>query len=116
MLFTCFVCNIESGQFKLRLGKLTLVPQCENYELSFMNQRRQSINQGWFGGQVLSIVGECHCRRMFQIWDRQELQCAVWDLEDIGTFKTFIFTGCKIQVSGWLSSSGDWSDYEHDLV
>merc|ERR1712013_966626 len=50
--------------------------RCENYEMSILAQRRLSINQGWFGGQALSVVGECHCRRLGQIWDNLELVCA----------------------------------------
>merc|ERR1711872_521940 len=50
--------------------------RCEDYEVSILDQRRRSINQGWFGGQFMSVVGECHCQRFGQIWDNQELVCA----------------------------------------
>merc|ERR1719470_173264 len=50
--------------------------RCEKYKMSVLSQRRQSINQGWFGGQAMAVVGECHCQRMNQIWDKQELQCS----------------------------------------
>eukprot|EP00092_Neocalanus_flemingeri_P008268 GFUD01008914.1.p1 GENE.GFUD01008914.1~~GFUD01008914.1.p1 ORF type:complete len:202 (+),score=38.85 GFUD01008914.1:64-669(+) len=50
--------------------------RCEDYEVSVLNTVRQTINQDWFGGQALSVVGECHCQRIGQVWDRQELECS----------------------------------------
>eukprot|EP00092_Neocalanus_flemingeri_P012995 GFUD01014005.1.p1 GENE.GFUD01014005.1~~GFUD01014005.1.p1 ORF type:complete len:200 (+),score=39.82 GFUD01014005.1:40-639(+) len=50
--------------------------RCEDYEVSVLNTVRQTINQDWFGGQALSVVGECHCQRIGQVWDRQEMECS----------------------------------------
>jgi len=41
---------------------------CEDYELDF------SPAAGWFGGDTVSIRGECTCRPG-TIWNRQELSC-----------------------------------------
>ena len=92
-----------SGCFSVNFSNF----QCENYELSVLDQRRQSINQGWFGGQAMAVVGECHCQRMHQFWDKQELQCSVADyfLKVEKTLFIFQFIGYEVHVSGWLISN-----------
>jgi len=41
---------------------------CTDYEFDF------SINRGWFGGDYLSVRGECECPRSMH-WDNWEIQC-----------------------------------------
>jgi len=50
--------------------------RCESYDVSILDKTRKSINPNWFGGHPMSLKGECHCRRMGQIWNDQELVCA----------------------------------------
>ena len=45
--------------------------------MTILNETHKSIDQDWFGGQVMSVVGECHCSSADKNWDEEENVCAV---------------------------------------
>merc|ERR1711887_456165 len=50
--------------------------KCMSYNVTIRTQTLKMIDQDWFGGQVLSVVGECHCSSTDKIWDDEDFVCA----------------------------------------
>jgi len=50
--------------------------KCMRYNMTLLTQTHKMIDQDWFGGQVMSVVGECHCSSADKKWDADKNVCA----------------------------------------